>query len=118
MSSDERRAFWRVKDMLGAIASIRRLLNGKTFDVLWRDEIVRAAFERYLEILSEASSRVPEEWQQRHGKDIPWRNIRGLGNQLRHAYNNIDYEILWNVYERELDPLQLALESMLNEQQE
>jgi hypothetical protein len=36
-----------------------------------------------------------------------------LGNQLRHAYHRVDHEALWNTYENDLDPLQLALEAIL-----
>jgi uncharacterized protein with HEPN domain len=114
-SSNERRAVWRVKDMLDAIARIRFMLDGRTFDDMYKGIETRAAFERYLEILSEASRSVPQEWKNQHGPEIPWRSVANLGNQLRHAYHRVDHEVLWNTYENELDPLQIALEAMLQE---
>ena len=26
----------------------------------------------------------------------PWRDIRGMGNRLRHAYDRLDHDIVWN----------------------
>jgi uncharacterized protein with HEPN domain len=36
--------------------------------------------------------------------DIPWREIRGLGNRLRHDYGNIDVVRIWLLIERDLPP--------------
>jgi uncharacterized protein with HEPN domain len=30
--------------------------------------------------------------------EIDWPRLRGLGNILRHAYNRVDPEILWNFH--------------------
>jgi uncharacterized protein with HEPN domain len=99
--------------MLQEVAKIRRLLDGRTFDVMYKDEIVRAAFERYLEVLSEASRSVPHDWKVDADPTLPWARIRDLGNHLRHAYHKVDHEILWAVYENDLDALELALERMI-----
>jgi uncharacterized protein with HEPN domain len=47
------RAYWRVTDMASAISEIRKLLDGKNVNSLASDAATRAAFERFLEILSE-----------------------------------------------------------------
>src|SRR5690242_643094 len=40
--------------------------------------------------------------------DIPWREIRGLGNRLRHDYADIDVVRIWLLIERDLPPLKTA----------
>jgi uncharacterized protein with HEPN domain len=40
--------------------------------------------------------------------DIPWREIRGLGNRLRHDYDSIDVVRIWLLIERDLPPLKAA----------
>jgi uncharacterized protein with HEPN domain len=40
--------------------------------------------------------------------EIPWRDIRGLGNRLRHDYANIDLVRIWLLLERDLLPLKTA----------
>ena len=40
--------------------------------------------------------------------DIPWREIRGLGNRLRHEYDIVDLARIWLLIERDLPPLKAA----------
>lgn len=98
--------------MKSAISDIRQLLAGKKFEILQADRATRAAFERFLEILSEASRHVPEEWKSDHPR-IPWRRVADLGNHVRHAYHRVDLELLWSVYENDLDPLEQAVDGLI-----
>lgn len=111
MSDDRARS--RLRDILQAAADIRGLLDGRDLADVERDRVVRAAFERFLEVLSEASRHVPEAMKSRH-PDIPWRQIADIGNHLRHAYHRSDPEILWNVYRHDLDALEAACASLLD----
>ena len=43
--------------------------------------------ERGLEIISEASRRLPDEIKAKH-PEIPWPKVAGIGNVLRHNYEN------------------------------
>ena len=108
------RPFQRVQDIKRSIGQIRALLREKTRDDVNTDVIVRAAFERFLEILSEASRHVPAEWKRAHGPDIPWQDVGNLGNILRHVYHRTDVGALWSVYEVDLDPLEKAIDAMLS----
>jgi uncharacterized protein with HEPN domain len=75
--------------ILEAIANIEALLNSKSFDDVARDPMVRAAFERFLEIISEASRYLPPEIKSTE-PDISYR--------LRHAYPSLNLKTLWNTY--------------------
>ncbi len=59
------------------------------------------AVERCLMRLSEAAIRLGAE-AERLCPEQPWRDIRGLGNHLRHAYDRIDADELWNIVRRDL----------------
>jgi uncharacterized protein with HEPN domain len=107
------RSVFRVRDAKQSILAIRDLLKDQTFESMYADAVVRAAFERFLEILSEASRSIPDQWKQDHGADIPWRQVADLGNVLRHAYHRTDARMLWAVYENDLTSLELAIDSML-----
>src|SRR4051812_38075932 len=92
-------------------------LRGRDKVVAWRkivremlrDTVTRAALERFLEILSEASRHVPEEWKTEHGPHIPWRAVADLGNRIRHAYHLVDPEVFSSIYEYDLEPVELAV---------
>ncbi len=107
------RSVFRARDIKQSIVNIRELLAGRDFDDLYDDRNSRAAFERYLEILSEASRSIPQSWRVQFGPDLPWRQIADLGNQLRHAYHRTDTKSLWLLYENDLAPLEAAIDAML-----
>ena len=43
----------------------------------------------------------------------PWDDIRGMGNRLRHAYDRIDLDILWNTVRNRLPSLKADAERAL-----
>jgi len=106
------RSIWRLRDIKASITEIRALLAGKSFEDMRREAVTRAAFERFLEILSEASRHVPDAWRQTQAH-VPWRQIADLGNHLRHAYHRTDAEALWAIYTDELEPLERAVDALL-----
>ena len=69
---------------------------------------MRAAFIE----LSEAAIRLgPEAGKLCPG--IPWKDIRGIGNHLRHGYDRIDLERLWNTMGEDLPLLGEAVTEAL-----
>lgn len=87
----------RLRDIVDAVNQIDILLAGKTLGDVQADRVVKAAFERFLEILSEASRHVPEALKQT-APQIPWQSISAIGNHLRHAYDRLDAKILWDIH--------------------
>lgn len=71
----------------------------------------RLAVERCIEIISEASRRLPDDLKAEH-PDIPWRAIAGIGNVLRHDYDDIIPNVIWQAATREVVPLRAAVASM------
>ena len=45
--------------------------------------------------------------------DQPWSDIRSLGNAIRHEYDSIDAEVIWNIVESDLVPLADAVEAAI-----
>ncbi len=95
------------------IENIRVLLAGKSISDLQGDTLSRAALERFLEIISEASRHVPQDLKDRFGSEISWQSIAALGNVLRHAYHLSDLTVLWRIYEADLPALFEAVQAML-----
>ena len=107
------RVYDRLLNIEENIGLVRRLLAGRTLADVEFDPIARAALERYLEIVSEASRYIPAEMQQAYGSDVPWRAVAALGNILRHAYHMTDLPALWRIYQQDLDPLEAVVKAML-----
>ncbi len=91
------RTLFRLQDIVDSIDRIDGLLAGSNFADIHGDAVKRAAFERFLEILSEASPHVPATLKAEE-PGIPWRRIGDIGNHLRHAYHRVDAEILWRIW--------------------
>jgi uncharacterized protein with HEPN domain len=81
----------RLNDMIDAIDQIQLLLEGKTYGDVVKDRVLRAAFERFLEIPSEASRHIPAALKSRE-PETAWARIAATGNHLRHAYHRVDAE--------------------------
>jgi len=103
----------RCRDIKERIGYIRDLLDNTSLDVLANDTVGRAAFERFLEIISEASKHIPPEWQEEFGPAINWRQLIDLGNIIRHVYQRADLAMLWAMYETDLDPLEAAIDAVI-----
>jgi len=54
-----------------------------------------------LEIISEASRRLPEELLRRH-PEIDWAAIAAAGNIYRHGYDAVDEALVWHTVQHDL----------------
>ncbi len=70
------------------------------------------AVVRALEIISEASRRLPEELKERH-PHIDWFSIAAAGNVYRHEYEAVDEDLIWATITRSLPILRWAVDSEL-----
>ena len=101
-------------DILTGIAMIEEFTNGVSF-ARFREEPMRiAAVERYLLMISEAAIRLGPQ-AQTLGPGVPWQNIRGIGNWIRHQYDRVDLDIVWHTATVELAPLKSAAQKALEE---
>ena len=69
-----------------------------------RDRILNLAPTRLIEIVGEAATRVTSAAQAEHPA-IPWSQIIAMRNRVIHAYDEVDFDILWDVIELDLPPL-------------
>ncbi|MGI8824603.1 MAG: HepT-like ribonuclease domain-containing protein [Chloroflexota bacterium] len=100
----------RVRYMLDAARHVHELIEGRIRQDLDTDYVLGLALVRLLEILGEATRGVSPDLRARY-PDVPWRQIFGLRNRVIHAYFNVDFDIVWRVGTKELEPLVARLES-------
>jgi uncharacterized protein with HEPN domain len=99
-------------DTLDSITHIENHVDEITIEKILDDWLLVRAVERGLEIISEASRRIPQEWKEQF-PDIPWSEIAGIGNILRHEYHNSSHVILWNTIKGDLPPLKKVINLMI-----
>ena len=105
----------RFQDILDNIARIESHVAGlDSAGDFARDALRQDAVERCFARISEAAVKLGGQALV-HAPDIPWHDIRGIGNILRHAYDGVDPDILWNAVNHELPPLKAACEKVLED---
>ena len=108
-SSDPVQRFTDIIDNIDRVEEFTRGLNAKTF--VANDQVVFAV-KYALVIISEATAKLGDTAADLR-PEIPWREIRGLGNRLRHEYDTVDLARIWLLIERDLPPLKAACRDAL-----
>jgi uncharacterized protein with HEPN domain len=101
-----------LRDILHHIHLAARFAEGFTRDTFKEDLRTVYAVTRCLEIISEASRRLPTDLKARH-PEIAWREMAGAGNVYRHDYEDVAARLVWETVQRALPPLQDAVEREL-----
>ncbi len=103
----------RFQDILENIEKIKSHTKAlDDLDSFARDDLRRDAVERCFSRISEAAVKL-DKLAEQLAPDIPWHDIRGIGNILRHAYDGVDAGVLWDAIKTELPPLKIACEKAL-----
>jgi len=73
-------------------------------DDLLGNEMLKRAIVRSLEIIGEASKKIPADVKYQW-KGIPWKNMAGMRDKLIHDYFGINYSIVWDVVKNKIPEL-------------
>lgn len=77
------------------------------------NETLRRAFVRSLEVIGEATKKVPEDIRQKY-PDVSWRAMASMRDRLIHGYFGIDYDIVWDVVVNKIPLLNEQIAEILN----
>ena len=86
------------------ISAWTHFIAGFDYDAFRDDTRTVFAVTRCLEIISEASRRLPSEVKTRY-PSIAWKNIAGAGNVYRHDYEDVAAKLVWDTVQLALPPL-------------
>ncbi len=102
----------RLRHILEAARKIELQIASKSFDDYLTDWVMRDVVEPELERISEASRHIPDQLKAEYSK-VRWRSVADLGNVLRHAYDQIAHERVWDIVTDDLAPLKAVIEAIL-----
>jgi uncharacterized protein with HEPN domain len=100
-SSNKRLTFG---DIIENIDRIREYTAGMSEADFAADRRTVDATERCLGRISEAAVKLGDE-APRLAPNLPWSDIRGLGNHLRHGYRGVQPKVIWAIVTDDLGPL-------------
>ena len=111
MPSDTARAA--LADIRDNIALAESFVSGLTYEVFLYNVLVFYGVTRCLEIISEASRRLPPTLKARH-PHIPWSEMAGAGNVYRHDYEDVQQQLVWGTVKQRLPALLAVIEHELS----
>jgi uncharacterized protein with HEPN domain len=109
-----RRWLERIEDILQAISEIQDFTEHMNLENFQNDRKTMRAVELDFIIIGETAGGVPQEIQEKYS-NIPWHLMKGIRNQLVHAYFLISPTILWTTIEGDLPSLKKELINILED---
>ena len=103
-----------VKHILDEINFLMNKSKDLEYEGLIKDEILKRAFVRSLEVIGEATKNVSLEFKEKH-PDIEWRELTGLRDKLIHRYFGVKWEIVWDIVRSKISQLKEKIEDILEE---
>jgi uncharacterized protein with HEPN domain len=86
-------------------------------DDLLDDETLKRAVVRSLEIIGEATKKIPVDFKVKWS-GISWRNMAGMRDKLIHDYMGVNYSIVWDVVKNIILVLKEQIEEIIKEDDE
>jgi uncharacterized protein with HEPN domain len=102
-----------VEDMIEACDKIMKFTSNMDFNSFINDDRTVDAVLRNLEVLGEASKRLPEDFKNKYDSSV-WHKAAGLRNRIIHNYFGIDNNIIWNIIENEMSSFRNILVEINN----
>jgi uncharacterized protein with HEPN domain len=88
-----------LKDILDSIEQTEKFIDGFDFERFSSDNKTRFAVVRALEVIGEASKKIPAMVKQQN-PTLPWREMVGIRDKLIHEYFGLNVLVIWKtVYE-------------------
>ena len=90
-----------INDIIESCQDILVFTKGFSPEKFIKDKKTMNAVIRSLEVIGEASKKVPEDIKRKYSK-IPWKQMAGMRDKLIHEYFGVDKEMVWQVIEKHI----------------
>lgn len=92
--------------------SLSSVSNDLTKDAFLDDETLKRAVVRNLEIIGEATKKIPADFKVKWSS-IEWKNMAGMRDRLIHDYFGVNYSIVWDVLTNKIPALHIQIQDVI-----
>lgn len=103
-----------LQDMFENSSKAIEFTTGMSYEQFNHDPKTGYAVVRALEIMGEASKKIPEDFR-KNNPQIPWREIAGTRDKLIHEYFGVNWLVIWKTVQEDLPPLTRQLQKLLDD---
>lgn len=101
-----------LQDIVYCLEKAQSFIAGMTFEEFSTDEKTHFAVVRALEIVGEATKKLPPDLRGRY-PTLPWREMAGMRDKLVHDYFGVNLQVVWETALEEAPALEAAMRSLL-----
>ena len=114
MSRSHKEYLQHILDEIDFLVKSSEQLTKKDF---LKNDVLKRAFVRSIEIIGEAVKNIPAEIKVEHS-DVDWKAIAGTRDKLIHGYFGVDYEIVRDIVKNEAPNLRNQVVEILEKYQQ
>ncbi len=103
-----------LNDILEDMGKAQSFIGNMNYESFIKDDKTIFAVIRALEVIGEASKRVPENIKNLN-PDIPWKDMSGMRDVLIHDYFGVDYETVWATVKEKIPEILPSIKNLLKE---
>ncbi|ANI90194.1 hypothetical protein A9P82_13395 [Arachidicoccus ginsenosidimutans] len=104
----------RLEHILDSVNFILKYTQHKTEDDFYRDDLLKYAIQKHIEIIGEAANNLSNTIIEKYDK-IEWRKMIDTRHLYIHHYNGIDWTVVWKIVQQNIPTLEPAIENILKE---
>jgi uncharacterized protein with HEPN domain len=112
MSKDPKEFLKHIQDECSYLIAVSHNLE---FNVFLEDETLKRAIVRSLEIIGEATKKIPADFKVKWS-NIQWKNMAGMRDRLIHDYVGVNYNIVWDVVTNKIPSISVQINQILKEE--
>ena len=103
-----------LKHIIDECSYIISVSNNLSKDEFLDDETLKRAVVRSLEIIGEATKKIPADFKVKWSS-VQWKNMAGMRDRLIHDYIGVNYSIVWDVVKNKIPQLNDQLKEVFSE---